>query len=48
VSYAVEFASTDNRTLGTNTGSCWDDTLAQCTAQIVNDAKIAARKIGTG
>jgi hypothetical protein len=47
VLYAVEFASVDNQNIGTNTGSCWDDMLSKCAAQIVKDAKIAARKITT-
>jgi len=47
VLYTVEFASVDNQNIGTNTGSCWDDMLSKCAAQIVKDAKIAARKIGT-
>jgi hypothetical protein len=42
---SVEFASTDNENIGVSTGSCWDDALAKCAAQIVKDAKIAARKI---
>jgi hypothetical protein len=45
VFYTVEFASAENQNIGTRTGSCWDDTLAKCAAQIVKDAKIAARGI---
>jgi hypothetical protein len=43
--YTVEFSSTDGRNLGVRTGSCWDDALEKCAAQIINYAKIAARKI---
>ncbi len=42
VLYTAEFAS-DGQNLGGSTGSCWDDALAKCAAQIVKDAKIAAR-----
>jgi len=45
VIYTVEFSSVDNQKIGTNTGSCWDDKLAKCATQIVEDAKIAARKL---
>lgn len=45
VHYTVEFSSTDGQKLGVRTGSCWDDNLATCAAQIVKDAKVAARKI---
>jgi hypothetical protein len=47
VLYTVEFASVDDQNIGTSTGSCWDDALSKCAAQIVKDAKIAARKITT-
>jgi hypothetical protein len=43
--YTVDFSSVDGRSLGTRKGSCWDDDLANCTDQIVKDAKVAARKI---
>ncbi len=42
VLYTAEFAS-DGQSLGGSKGSCWDDALAKCAAQIVKDAKIAAR-----
>ena len=42
VLYTAEFAS-DGQNLGGSKGSCWDDALAKCAAQIVKDAKIAAR-----
>ncbi len=42
VLYTAEFAS-DGQNLGPSKGSCWDDALAKCAAQIVKDAKIAAR-----
>ena len=45
VLYTVEFASVDNRNIGVKTGSCWDDKLAQCAAQIVDYAKMAAHRI---
>ena len=45
VFYTVEFASTDDHTLGASKGACWDDKLSKCATQIVKDAKTAARKI---
>jgi hypothetical protein len=45
VIYTVEFASVEEYKLGSQKGSCWDDTLAKCAAQIVKDAKVAARRI---
>jgi hypothetical protein len=44
VSYAIKFTSTDNRKLGRSTGWCWEDVLENCSAHIVADSKIAARK----
>lgn len=45
VLYRVEFASADNKIISNTTGSCWDDKLAKCAAQIVKAATIAARKV---
>ena len=45
VLYTAKFASPDNQNLGGSKGSCWDDTLAKCAAQIVRDAKVAARQV---
>lgn len=45
VLYSVEFSSADNKIFSTSTGSCWDDRLAKCAAQIVKEARIAVRKI---
>ena len=42
VLYTADFAS-EGQNLGGSKGSCWDDALAKCAAQIVKDAKIAAR-----
>ncbi len=47
VLYSVEFASADDQNISSSTGSCWDDALAKCAAQIVKNAKTAARKITT-
>ena len=41
VLYTADFAS-EGQNLGGSKGSCWDDALAKCAAQIVKDAKIAA------
>ena len=43
--YTVEFSSTDGRKLGRSSGSCWDDRLSKCAAQILKNAKLAASKI---
>ena len=43
--YTVEFTSTDGRNLGVRSGSCWEDDLAECVAQIIKNARISARKI---
>lgn len=45
VLYTVEFSSRDNRKFGGYKGSCWEDQMSKCAAQIVKKAKIAARKI---
>lgn len=45
VLYTAEFASPDGQNLGGSKGSCLDDALAKCAAQIIKDAKIAAGKI---
>ena len=45
IDYTVEFTSTNPHNLGTVTGSCWDDEITQCVAQIMSDARRAARKI---
>jgi hypothetical protein len=45
VLYMAEFASSDGQDLGESKGSCWDDALAKCAAQIFKDAKIAAGKV---
>jgi hypothetical protein len=42
VLYMAEFTS-EGQNLGGSKGSCWDDALAKCAAQIVKDAKIAVR-----
>jgi|SRR5580700_747879 hypothetical protein len=47
VLYRVEFASADDKTISKSTGSCWDDALTKCAAQIVKDARIVVRKFGT-
>jgi hypothetical protein len=43
--YSVEFSSTDGRVLGARTGSCWDDNLAECAAQILKAARSAAHHV---
>ena len=45
VYYTVEFAAADGQGLNTSNGTCWEDALAKCAAQIVRDAKVAVRKL---
>jgi hypothetical protein len=45
VLYNIEFAMAANEIIGKNSGSCWEDTVEKCAAQIVEDAKAAARRI---
>jgi hypothetical protein len=45
VLYSVEFASPENRTTSKATGSCWDDDLAKCTAQVLRDTRVAAHRL---
>ena len=41
----VNFTLIDNQRIGSSQGSCWETALAECAAQIVRRASIAARKI---
>jgi hypothetical protein len=43
--YTVRFSSAEGREIATEKGSCWESALARCAAQIVKDAKTAARKV---
>jgi hypothetical protein len=45
VLFSVNFTSVDNRRLGSLRGSCWEDELATCAAQIIKNARAAAKKI---
>jgi hypothetical protein len=45
VLYTVEFSSADNQEIGVHKGSCWENAMSKCAAQIVKEAKIAAGKI---
>jgi hypothetical protein len=44
VLYKVEFKTTNDRRIATMKGSCWEDALGECAAQIVKRAKKEARK----
>jgi hypothetical protein len=44
VDYAVEFDLKGNHHLGKDAGSCWDDEIQECAAQIVIEARAVARK----
>jgi hypothetical protein len=45
VFYSVEFATADNEVISKSSGSCWEDMFEKCATQIVDEAKLAARKI---
>ncbi len=45
VRYKVEFSSSDDVGIGKSSGSCWDDNLADCAAQIYGGAQRAAHKL---
>ncbi len=45
VFYNIEFATADNETISKSSGSCWEDAFEKCATQIVEDAKVAARRI---
>ena len=45
VSYNIEFATADNETISKSSGSCWENAFEKCATQIVEDAKVAARRI---
>jgi hypothetical protein len=45
VLYTVKFTSIDDQNLGTSSGSCRENALTKCAAQIVTGAKSAAREI---
>jgi hypothetical protein len=43
--YNVRFSSADGTEIGTEKGPCWESALPRCAAQIVVEAKVAARKV---
>lgn len=43
--YTVRFSSVDGTEIATEKGSCWESALPRCAAQIVVEAKVAARKV---
>jgi hypothetical protein len=45
VFYNIEFATADNETISKGSGSCWENEFEKCATQIVDDAKVAARRI---
>jgi hypothetical protein len=45
VRYKVEFSSSSDIAIGKGSGSCWDDNLADCAAQIYDGAEGAAHKL---
>jgi hypothetical protein len=45
VLYTINFSSDTVPNLGSSSGACWADTLAECAADVVKHAKAAARKI---
>ena len=45
VFYNIEFATANNEIISKSSGSCWEDAFEKCASQIVEDARIAARRI---
>jgi hypothetical protein len=45
VFYKINFRSANDQNISVRKGACWDDTLTECAAQILKNAKVAARKI---
>jgi len=43
--YEVEFSSRDDERFGKSSGSCWEDNLAECAAQIYDGAQRAVGKL---
>ena len=43
--YTVEYPTVEGQSLGTRSGSCWEDEPARCASRIVEDARGAARKM---
>jgi hypothetical protein len=43
--YSVTFTSLHNPTIDSSVGSCWEEDLSQCAAQILKDARIISAKI---
>jgi hypothetical protein len=43
--YTVAFTSIKGQNIGVSEGSCWDDELTKCSAEILKDAKAASYKI---
>lgn len=40
-SYSIEFSGESSQHIGTSTGTCWEDELSKCAAQILKDAQSA-------
>ncbi len=45
ISYMVEFSTHDDRVFMTRKGSCWHQEYAKCANQILQQARVAARKL---
>ena len=45
ITYVVEFSTADDRVFMTRKGWCWHKEYAKCAAQILKEAKVAARKL---
>lgn len=43
--YSVEFSASNGTVLKKSSGSCWDDNLTECAAQIYREAQKTARKL---
>ncbi|MCX6624521.1 MAG: hypothetical protein NTY38_26370 [Acidobacteria bacterium] len=45
VRFTIDFKTADDVSIGRSEGRCWEDAIAKCAAQVLRDAKRAARKI---
>jgi hypothetical protein len=45
LTYQVQFADNATVILGKNSGSCWEDALSDCSAEVLRSAKLAKGKL---
>lgn len=47
VKYRAEFTTTSDQKIGATAGSCWEDELKKCAAQVVKHAEVVRQKYHT-